>query len=223
MRKFLGMLAAASLVGVAAAGTWVEAGDAGDGLIDPAQTVTGSGPLTAITGSTDSGAGDHTDAYLIRITDPAAFYATTDETFDATAFADFDTRLWLFDTSGNPIVGNDDHPGGSPFHSLITDAASWPGPGAVNDSPPPITPGDYILIISGFSNDPEDAAGNDLISLSDFSALNGPNPAAGAFDHWDNTSPASGNYTIALGGAEFVPEPASLALLALGALALRRR
>ena len=223
MKRFLGILAATSLVGVAAAGTWVESGDAGDGLIDAPQAVMGSGPLTAISGSTDAASGDHTDAYLIRITDPANFYAATDETFDSNAFADFDTRLWLFDLAGNPIVGNDDHPGGSPFHSLITDAASWPGPGAVNDNPPPITPGDYILIISGFSNDPEDAGGNDLVNLGDFSALNGPNPAAGAFDHWDNPSPSTGNYRIALGGAAFVPEPASLALLALGALALRRR
>ncbi len=223
MKRFLGILAATSLVGVAAAGTWTESGDAGDGFIDAPQVVMGSGPLTAISGSTDAGAGDHTDAYVIRITDPANFYATTEEAFDANAFADFDTRLWLFDMAGNPIVGNDDWPGGSPFRSLITDAASWPGPGAVNDNPPPITPGEYVLVISGFSNDPEDVNGNDLINLGDFSALNGPNPAAGAFDRWDNTFPSSGSYTIALGGAEFVPEPASLALLALGALALRRR
>ena len=55
------------------------------------------GPLTNIVGFTDDSVGDLVDSYSIIVTDPAAFYATTESTVDPTAFADFDTRLWLWE------------------------------------------------------------------------------------------------------------------------------
>jgi hypothetical protein len=78
--------------------------------------------------------------------------------------------------------------------------------------------GKYLLSISRFANDPDDAAGVDLVNLSLFDQLHGPNPAAGPFSRWeDPTTTTTGSYVIALRGATYcVSEPTSLGMIALG-------
>ncbi len=220
--------------GTAYAQTWDEqidgGGDAGD-FPAPAgfQDTVGVGPLTTITGGIDFFPEiaqirfDWVDAYCITVTDAEEFYATTDPHQDPNAGGFLDSRLWLFDLQGNVVMGNNDSPTNI-FKSLLTDPGSYPGD--VFDNPPSLVEGQqYILAISGFDNDPEDAAGENLATLGLSNALWGPNPDAGAFDHWENSFlDAVGSYTIALNGATYsTPAPGSLAALAGAGLIMTRR
>jgi hypothetical protein len=123
-------IAAKSLVVVLAAwqGTAVEAGpdwiedDHGDAGSFPgsAQVTQGTsvGGLSRISGSLDGsglmglvgGQGDFEDMYLIRITDPLNFCATTVPCGPGCGSATFDTQLWLFDANGFGLLGNNDTP-----------------------------------------------------------------------------------------------------------------
>ena len=219
----------ALLSGTAIAGTWTEVGDAADAL-SGFQNTNGVGSLDAISGSTDVASGDWVDAYCIKITDPLAFFAATAAELGGST--DFDTRLFLFDLSGNPLLMNDDWPDtAAPFDGMLSGPSYYIGTGeVVVDAPQEVVAGqDYILAITGYSNMVEDAALVDnftVDSVFDFDALYGPNPAAGAPDHWENlATDASGTYTIALAGATYsIPTPSALALLGTGGLvALRRR
>lgn len=223
----LGSFLAAGLLGVcnSASAGWLEVGDAPDG-VPGHQTTVGAGPLTSITGSTDSSLSDFVDTYSITITDVNAFFATTESTLgNGTGSANFDTSLWLWDMAGNILLGNDDAPGGAPFHSYISDPSTYAAAtgNAVNATAAGVTLQQdemYLLSISGFNNSPVDVGGNPLAGgLSPFSQLHGPNLAAGAFASWGTG--ATGQYNIELNGATFyesvaVPTPASLALLGLG-------
>lgn len=210
---------------------WNEMGDAPDGV--PArQDTAGIGPLLNINGATSSVDQDWVDTYSIVIIDPVDFYATTASSVGRnTGSATFDTRLWLWDEQGNVLLGNDDTASDG-LQSTISDPSTFAGftGGAVNADAQGIflAPGKYLLSISGFDNDPFDAAGVDLVNLgSPFSDLRGPNQNAGAFSVWGQAG-ATGEYRIELGGATFctIPEPASSTLLVLGSLAMccvRRR
>jgi hypothetical protein len=102
---WLSSIAVAALMASAGAQTWDETanggGDAGD-LPATAQVVSGSGPLTAITGAISSST--DVDMFQILICDPAAFKAWTTGALS-------DTQLWLFDENGNALWHNDDRPG----------------------------------------------------------------------------------------------------------------
>jgi hypothetical protein len=209
---------------------WIEDGDAG-AFPDAsgAQGTVGAGLLEHISGGTDVSAGDWTDAYYIDIVAPQFFYATTDSRFDATASSNFDTRLWLFDLNGNLLLGNDDTPTRADlFATTLTDPSTWSNAtgGSVFNDPQSLTAGAYVLVISGFGNDPENMDGVDLAALDEnFDALHGPNPLAGVFSQYeDNLSDASGLYTIALGGTKtIVPAPAAAVLLGLSGLLFTTR
>ena len=96
-----------------------------------------------------------------------------------------------------------------------------------------LTPGTYLLTITGYDANPFDASGTPLADFGlDFAALYGINPLSnGGFSNWDFNSAfgvTTGSYTIELGGAVFsaIPEPSSalvLGLLAMGAAGIRRR
>jgi hypothetical protein len=226
-------LAMISLLGTTAIGqVWVEVGDAPDDIPNR-QDTSGVGPLTNIRGATSEQ--NRVDVYSIVITDPLAFYATTDPNYangNQTGTASYDTRLFLFDENGGPVLANDDSIDGAPFPSLITDPSVFPlnlDASAVGIS---LSAGKYLLAVTGWANDPEDAAGTNLfstdgnISVSNIE-LHGPNTAAGAFVGWEGTG-EFGDYNVELGGATFcmVPEPSTICLAALGLLgllALRRR
>jgi hypothetical protein len=237
MRKFL-IIAFALAATSAFAQVWVETGDAPSGV--PAhQNTVGVGALSTIRGNLFRANGDHVDTYCINIVSRSLFYATTLNFYGGSATsasgANQDTRLWLWNMNGGVQLGNDDVNGlanTDQFASLVSDPTTFgglTGGELVNATASGIVlnPGTYLLSISIFSNDPDDAGGIDLVNLgADFDALHGPNPAAGAFDHWEN--PASTTdvaYSIALRGTEYcaVPEPASMIALGLGAAALLRR
>ena len=221
------LLAGVATVGLLAAGAqadWIESGDAGD-WVDSAQG-TGAGALNTISGATD-GAGDWVDAYTIKVTDVAAFYATTNVNYDPAAISTWDTRLWLVDQAGNIVFANDDAPGPG-LQSYISDSSTYVANtgGVLFNNPGSIVAGEtYTLIISGFANDPVDTGGVEMTNLnSDFDALQGPNPASNGIygGSWQDTG-SSGEYTIALAGAMGVPAPGVLALLGLAGLAGTRR
>jgi len=169
-----------------------EVGDAGSLSAQYAGT-----DITSITGST--GAGDSED--LFRFTwGGGQFEAATNGLFGSSR--DFDTMLFLFDNAGTFITSNDD--------------TSGPSDGAVGNSfgsyiSANLGAGDYLLGISGWSNDALNGSGQEFRTQN----------ATGTLTSWQGGG-GTGSYTI---GINSVPEPAPLALLALGltAFGLARR
>jgi hypothetical protein len=198
--------------------TWNEAadggGDAGN-LPATAQDVNnGGGVLTNITGVTQ--AGNVQDMYGIAITDGDAFSAWTNgDVGGPGGSASFDTQLFLFDSAGMGVIGNDDaFPSAAPFHSGMET------PNEAGVSP---APGNYYLAISGFNADPLSAGGAifNQAAFDEQSSADGPGGAL-PITGWQ-TGGATGTYDIFLTGAAGVPEPATLGLLGIGALAMIRR
>jgi MYXO-CTERM domain-containing protein len=223
----MSLATAGLLTAAASAQSWTESGDAGD-IISGVQMTVGAGALTTISGATDTAGGDIVDAYCISITDPGSFYATLNSAIDGSAVASWDTRLWLFDSAGNILLGNDDT-NGAGLQSTISDPSTFTAltTGAVNPTASGIslTAGDYILVVGGYNTDALDASGGQIITLSSsFSELHGPNGGAGPLASW-TTGFSSGSYTVALSGAAYcqVPAPGALALLGLFGVAGTRR
>ncbi len=157
-------------------------GDAGD-LPATAQIVTlpdqqpCQDPVTRIRG--DNGDSD-VDMYIICITDPNAFVAST------VGGATWDTQLWLFRCDGTGVVANDDTSG---LQSRIDNSL-----GCITEA------GTYLLAISRFNRDAVDANGALLWSSGELSCADNPNPIAG----WTGSTTAGGSYLITLEGAYFV-------------------
>jgi len=161
----------------------IEVGDAGN-LPATAQDPGGVGPLTSISGS--GGAGDE-DMYRICITDPAGFSANT------LGLANFDTQLFLLDSTGRGVYSNDDFPGGAPFQSLLP-------PGDPNS---PTAVGIHFIAINSFDNEAQNAGGL-IFNNAVFEDVNGPTGPGGAnpITSWDgNDFSATGSYTIVFTGS----------------------
>lgn len=213
-------------VGAAQGAVWTEIGDAGDIFTTGVQVPTGTGSLDGITGDTT---GSQVDAYLIRITDTAGFYATTAiELGNGTGTSSYDTLLTLFTPGGIPLYYNDDGPGATGFRSYLSDPSTFPGgalhPSATGGST--IVPGDYILAITSYAGDPTDAGNVPLFVRPEdnddpYTSLYGKSSLAGPGAAWEGGD--EGSYTIELGGATFVPEPSSALLGLLGLTAVLRR
>ena len=203
MKRAIALAGVMLLASVASAQTWTESGDAPDLL--PAQDCVGTGPITLINGSLSSGA--DADLFGIMVTDYTAFRATT------VGLTTADTRLYIFDpVTGNGISMNDDDPGGAGLQSTVTGAFLTGN-------------GYYAVGVSPYANNPQNPSGLDIWLSSPYGVERAPDGpgAPGPLAMWSYGGYDSGGYGIALTGAEFVPEPGSLSLLALGALALLRR
>jgi hypothetical protein len=168
-------------------------GDAGD-LPATAQLVTlpdqtpCQSPVTRIRGDNDA---DDVDMYVICITDPANFVASTVGT------TGWDTQLWLFRCDGTGVVHNDDAVGTTVLQSRIDNSTNCIQQGGI-----------YLLAISRYNRDAVDSQGQRLWNDSPFRSLRCPdgpgaaNPVAG----WTGTTSAGGRYVISLQGAYFVSE-----------------
>lgn len=188
----------------------------------PGQLTAGEGTLLEIrgelTGGLDGIQTDFEDAYCIRITDPAAFSAST------IGGATFDTQLWLFSAAGLGLVHNDNaqiNDNVVAQSRISNESLQW-----LNQ------PGVYLLAISGFDSDAATGV-NTPIWLDGPRELqrapDGPG-ATGGLNSWnpgDDAQDDFGVYTIFLTGAEFciVPAPSCLSVLVLGGAgaAMRRR
>lgn len=176
---------------------WAEINDASSFPDEQAQTTRGKGQLPFILGSTNAMNGDLRDAYCIKITDPANFSVTTDANTDGNAKADFDSRLFLFDKRGKPLLFNDDtQPSASPYASTLTPVSN-DGTGFILSQE-----GEYILVIAGFPDDPMDSIGNNLFTPS-IDGVNSANPNASRFDMWNNNNPTTGSYNLVLQGVSY--------------------
>ena len=169
-------------------------GDAGDlpataQLVSAANAQACQTPVQRIRGRMDA---DDVDMFVICITDPAAFSAST---IGTTAW---DTQLWLFRCDGRGVVHNDDEPGGTSLQSRIDNRTN-----CIQQ------PGVYLLAISRYNRDPVSIEGQPLWDpLGSGRAVRCPDgvrrddPLAG----WAGTTQAEGRYVIQLTGAFFVSE-----------------
>ena len=204
MRKLMGIAAGLAIVASAQAQVWTEVGDAPDLTGQP---TIGTGPLTGIVGGL-SASGD-VDMYCITVTDPVTFGAVV-------ATAGFDSQIWMFDLGGMGMNHNDDNVG--LFSGIYVG-----GPAAGTPAPIPVVAGGiYGLAISAYDNDAL-AGGGPMWTDTPFGDQTSPELIPGPLAAWTGGG-GSGTYDIRLTGASYwVPEPASLSLLALGGLLLARR
>jgi hypothetical protein len=206
------------------AAIWIEVGDAGRELA-ATQATYGVGSLNTIFGNLAAPdpfeSALDVDLYLIRITNPLNFSAST---VNSPGLYVSDPQLFLFDSAGLGVYMNDDDEGG-----LNGSQSRLP------DGHPsgPVSAGLYYLGIGWWNNEPLSAAGQIFSSVSVF-GTNGPDFGAGGGDPlsgWDDNvllrPDLETAYEIELVGAELagVPEPGTT-LTTLGGLLLvlaRRR
>ncbi len=214
-----------------AAAALVEAG----GLPGTSCPVTGPGGNVAtisgnLAGPIAAGPSDFEDMYLVLITDPKNFSATT-----VGADTGFDTQLWLFQADpdapggaldGFGLLGNNDISAVDDA-SLLESMSSEGPPGMCPGVVPPIsimTPGLYYLAISGGGGlgDPDGrfpvASGLAIFCLELPTEISGPDgpggcvpplcmpPITGLIDGWGGDG-ETGSYVIAVEGVSFIEEP----------------
>lgn len=189
--------------------------DAGSTL-QTAQTITFNGSLQTIagrlTGTAVLGADFH-DVYRLVITTPGEFV------IDMTGpnSLDFDACLWLFDSRGIPLLGNNDADGKTTAPRL-TNSSNAGSEITITE------PGIYYLSISGIGAQPI-SYGKPLWPSVVFE----PGVVAGAFfteNAWDGEwsgDGATGNYLMTVSGVAGVPAPGAAALLSMAGLMGRRR
>ncbi len=195
------------------AAAFSEVGDATD--LPPGQTISGNGPLLGSFASL----GD-VDLYRIDISDAASFAAET------VAGAGVDTVLFLFDTNGLAIAGNDDLTGGNSITAYFSRLSSVAG----------LIDGTYLLAVSRWPYFPVSAGGQiysinvtneELVPFQGVAYPTGPGGNQ-SLTSWPNAfgtdDPLQPPYSIALTG---VPEPdgdagCAVALAAFAAIGLAR-
>jgi hypothetical protein len=183
LKKLLSILAAAACASAYSL-TWHEAWEgteAGQTLATAHVTHSASGALDAIDGTLPPG---DCDMFKINISNEAAFDAILTGTT-------FDSIFFLFDTSGNGVVMNDDNPGGGLYSHLTTALVT--------------ANGDYYLAIVRYSGRPNNAASQPIwvVGTAPFNVEKAPDGAGapGPLSAWSNLSAsASIGYTITLTG-----------------------
>jgi hypothetical protein len=170
--------------GLAAAQEWNETGDAGD-LPATAQIPIGNGSLTAITGTLLPG-GD-ADLFLIHISDPAAFTATT------CAGGGVDSQLWLFALDGDGITFDDDSPECGVASTISGDHVT--------------SAGLYYVACSAYDWDALDAQGREIWLDAPYDQERSPDGPGqpGPVAAWGETAHEQGAYVIELLGVSWPP------------------
>lgn len=174
------------------AGLWIEEGDAGDTLTT-AQVVVGSGPLNQIQGTIPDG-WDH-DLYKIMVTNYASFSARV------TAPENGNSRLALFDGNGMGLVMNDDASDGMTLSAIDYATSKLPASNGVH----------YLGIMTQVEMPASTVNGtNAYIWTADNPTAqkrpDGPG-ASSPLVGFGGYGGSLANYTIALTGAAFLPEP----------------
>jgi len=207
-------------IGSAQAGPdWIEDGDAGSS-VDAAQDTTTIGVVNTIAGRL--GGSDREDVYRLIVEGADDVSSTVNFGFLPGSDPDFNPALWLFDTQGYGILGNDDDPLlGGPGARLIA-----PSTDGVTLQ---LAPGIYFLAITESGNvplsmrpEPSPDAGvfEEIFFFESLTEVSGPdgagadNPLAG----WSGGNGSNGNYGIAI-----TPAPAGFAAFSLMGLAASRR
>lgn len=196
------------------AASFTEIGDAGETLGTAQVIQSGSQPLESISGTLFRDA----DVFNIFLTGGQTFSATTispgtlvelpvDNLLGVPTKVLEDPQLFLFDSSGRGVYANDDSFGSS--QSTLPSGGFSP-----SDS------GIYYLALSSFDYDPVSTGGVIFPSEPSTEVYGPTGPGGGlSLSGFEGASNSSGNYSIALSGAQTVPEPSStLGMLAFGAL-----
>lgn len=216
--KFVATVGWLGIAPLATAGPdWDEIPDAGKTPAD-AQVVSGSGGRVKtirgdLTGSPLQGDPDFEDMYRIVIDQPTIFCARTvppivalqdcceRDTITPLQGTDFDTQLWLFDSAGLGLLGNDDNdePGMAPLSKL--EHESDDGTAVML-----VAAGTYYIAISGGpSRDPISASGA-IFDQASLTEISGPDGVGGADPIIDWTgSGVTGEYEIVLCGVVSIP------------------
>lgn len=216
------LLAVGSIASVASAGPdWIEDGDAGSTLGE-AQDITPVGPIQTIAGTL--GGQDQEDVYKLVILNgddiagPVQFGLNLEN-----GPIGFNPSLWLFDSEGFGVLGNDDDPIlGGPDARLITPSTD----GIILLLPP----GTYFLAITESGNVPlsfrptpglgEDGVYEEIFSFETITEVSGPdgigadNPLAA----WSGGTGTDGGY-----GVVITPTPGTAMLLSIAGIGLTRR
>ncbi len=198
--------AAASVVSINIA----ETGDAGD-LPATAQVLTGLAGVTytTITGTTTA-TNEVYDADMFQITLASVASFTASTTAFVAGANDFDSQLFLFNSSGVGIAANDDAASGGDQSSLTVS-------GPLN--------GTYYLLIDGSGHYPVDSTGK-LIFPNFTDGKTDPSATVAAqstlpITGYTGNSNEGGKYSIALSVIPAaVPEPGTWAFVAAGVAAL---
>lgn len=199
---------------------WIEDGDAGRS-IDDAQNTTSVGLLNTIAGTL--GGIDHEDVYKLIVLGADDIASPVSFGFTQGPGPAFNPALWLFDSAGYGVLGNDDDPIlGGPGSRLI--APSTDGVTLM------LPPGEYFLAVTESGNVPlsfrfgADAgkgALEEIFSFANALEVSGPDGigADNPLYDWSGGAGSFGNYGIVI-----TPAPASLAILTIaGATTTRRR
>ncbi|MDQ4048691.1 MAG: DVUA0089 family protein [Actinomycetota bacterium] len=160
-----------------------------------AQSPSGSGSLTAISGTLPSDNDNDVDMYRVCITEPASFSAQTSGTI-------IDPQLFLFDSTGKGVEARDDIVAGVQRQSYLTPGNPFS----------PTAAGTYYLAIDRYNSEPLSVGGKIFPDFGDARAgqivgptgPGGASPVSGWTAEGDAANENGGtDYTIATAGTAF--------------------